>query len=525
MKKSLAVLLAVSMLFISIPAFALDLLSGADTYPIKTDKTLTFYDQLSIHPHEKYADYTESPFHTGLCEMTGVNVEFSFPTTGTDGGVYTNTLMADPTNLPDIMGVTWMNDAAMYLEDEVIWDLTPYLEEYAPAYWHFLKENPAYDKTMKTDDGKYYAFGFFREDGGWNDTYLGPVVRTDWLKECGLEVPKTISEFEDVIRAFKEKYNAKFSFAWGRFATTGVSGAFGAYGAANEQWFIKDGKVALAQAQPEWRTYMQWLNKLWEEDLLDTDIMSLDDTSIKSKIHNDQVGISITSMGQLNNWNKEREADNKEPVWEGIQYPTGDDGTLSMVFGGYGIGANTYVVTKCADEDTMKLALQFLDYGFTQEGHLYWNFGKEGVSWEYDENGEPQLTALVTEDPDTDPITKYGGATWSGCGIQATKLLYMKNSDVAIRANDIWFYPNEDVTSSWTWPRGTTYTLEERDELDLISGALGTYTQESFANFLTGASDIDDDAVWEKYIADYANYNLDRITEIRQACYDRYLAR
>ena len=219
------------------------------------------------------------------------------------------------------------------------------------------------------------------------------------------------------------------------------------------------------------------------------------------------------------------DADGKEAVWVGSPYPHGDDGTLSMVFGGYGIGNSTYVVTKCADEETMKLCLQLLDYGFTAEGHLYWNCGKQGVSWDNDENGEVQLPELVTNDPDTDPITKYGGQTWSGCGIQATKLLYMKNSELAIQANDLWFYENEDVTSSWKWPTGTTYTTEEQDELDIISGALGTYTAESFANFLTGALDIDDDAVWEKYIADYSNYNLDRIREIRQACYDRYMAR
>ena len=62
---------------------------------------------------------------------------------------------------------------------------------------------------MKDDQGRYYTFGFFREDGGWNDTYEGPVVRKDWLEECGLEIPKTISEFENVIRVFNEKYGAK----------------------------------------------------------------------------------------------------------------------------------------------------------------------------------------------------------------------------------------------------------------------------------------------------------------------------
>ncbi len=525
MKKILAIALLLCLLLAAMPALALDLLSGADTYPIATDKTVTFYAQDAIIPHNKYKDWTESPFHTGLIEQTGINIDFIFPTVGTDGGVYTNTLMADPTNLPDIMGIYCMDNASLYLDDEIIWDLSDYIEEYAPAYYHFLKSNPAYDKAMKTDDGRYYAFNFFREDGGWNDTYLGPVVRTDWLEECGLDYPKTISEFENVIRVFNEKYGAKFAFAWSRFRSTGLSGAFGAYGASDAQYFVKDGKINLAQVTPEWRAYVTWLNHLWEEGLLDQDSFSLDDTSIKSKVHNDQVGISITSMGQLNNWTKERAAEGKEGVWVGMQYPTGDDGTLSMVFGGYGIGTNTYVVTKCADEETMKLCLRLLDYAYTKEGHLYWNFGKEGVSWEYDENGEPQLTELVANDPDTDPITKYGGQTWSGAGIQATKLLYMKNSQVAIDANDIWFYPNIDVTCAWKWPSGTTFTVEESDELDLIAGNIGTYTTESFANFVTGALDIEDDAVWEKYLADYSNYNLDRILEIRQACYDRYMVR
>ena len=242
-----------------------------------------------------------------------------------------------------------------------------------------------------------------------------------------------------------EKYGAKFSFANNRVNTTGLSGAFGAFGQEAAQWFVKDGKVGLAQAQPEWRTYISWLNKLWNEGLLDQDALALDDTSIKGKIHNDMTGISITSMGQLNNWNRERTADGKEPVWVGIPYPTGDDGTLSMVFGGPGIGNYVSMVTKSADEDTMKLALQLLNYAYTKEGFLYWNFGKEGVSWEYNAEGEPQLTALVTEDKDTDPLVKYGGATWGSSCIQATRLLYMKNAQVSIDANDIWFYPNEAV--------------------------------------------------------------------------------
>ena len=62
-------------------------------------------------------------------------------------------------------------------------------------------------------------------------------------------------------------------------------------------------------------------------------------------------------------------------------------------------------------------------------------------------------------------------------------------------------------------------------ELDIIAGSIGTYCSENFASFVLGNLDVDDDAVWAKYLSDFETYNLSRITEIRQDCYDRYLAR
>lgn len=134
MKKLLVAVLVLCLALSMVPAFALELLSGGDTYPIDTDKTITWYAQGGLNPHEKFADWKESPFHTGLIRETGINIEWMFPTTGTDGGVYTNTLLADPTKLPDIMQGYFMDSASQYLDEGVIWDLTPYMEEYAPAY-------------------------------------------------------------------------------------------------------------------------------------------------------------------------------------------------------------------------------------------------------------------------------------------------------------------------------------------------------------------------------------------------------
>ena len=45
-------------------------------YPIETDQTLTVWTAGTLGPDSSYTDYTESPFHTGLAEMTGINVEW-----------------------------------------------------------------------------------------------------------------------------------------------------------------------------------------------------------------------------------------------------------------------------------------------------------------------------------------------------------------------------------------------------------------------------------------------------------------
>lgn len=457
-------------------------------------------------------------------EHTGVNIEWVFPTAGTDGAQAFNVMLASDT-LPDIIYWGLMKDVERLMEEGVVRDLTDYMAEYSPAYYEFLKSNEIYDKYMKTDSGKYYGYGFFREDGGWNDTYLGPVIRQDWLDELGLDTPKTISDWDEVIRAFNEKYDAVLSFAWSRFKTTGISGAFGAYGAIDFQMYIdENNKVQLAQAQEEWKNYMAKLNEWWEAGLLDQDVMTIDDRAAQTKALNGVMGISITSMGQLTNWRTDAEQAGTGANWIGLQYPKGDDGTLSMVFGGPGIGDSASVITTSCPAEKLEIAMRLLDYAYTDEGFLYWNFGTKGVSWDYDENGEPAYTELVTQDPDglNNAISKYSGSVWSGSCIQATKLLYLKNTEEAVKANDLWYYENKDVAENWKFPTGVTFTTDESNELDELVSAISTYVSEMAVKYITGEESLDN---FDDFLEQLDAMGLQRVLEIYQEAYDRFLAR
>ena len=496
-------------------------------YPMNAkDQTISWYVDEGYQVNQAYASADQSPFHAGLKDMLGVNIQWIFAPAGTTGRQGLNLILASG-QLPDVIFGQVMADAERYISEGTLRDLSDHIQEWSPAYWKWIHTNPAYDKAMKTDSGKYYGYGFFREDGGWNDSYLGPVVNKAWLDECGLPLPKTVSDWDKTLRTFKQKYGATLSFAWSRVSGygTGISGAFGAYSFADYRLYVdKNQKIQLANVQPEYRNELTKFAEWWKDGLIDQDFLSINDTMARSNALNKKMGLSITSMGQMSNWIMDAEQQKNGANWIGLQYPTGDDGTLVMVPGGYGIGVVAAAIsTNCKDEK-LELVMRALDYAYTDDGNLYWNFGKKGVSWDYGPDGKPAYLPLVTNDPDglNNAIDKYGGSTWSGNCIQATALLYMKNTQQSIDANDLWFYPNKDITAAWTVPNGVSLTADESTRAADLRSAISTYVNEASIQFITGQANF---STWDAYVNRVNTMGLPELLKIYQTAYDRYLKR
>ncbi|HPJ02924.1 MAG TPA: extracellular solute-binding protein [Candidatus Limiplasma sp.] len=527
MKKLLSFLLASIMVISCASALA-----DADdfTYPMTTDQTISFYVGTGFVPDSSFASSDDSPFHVNLQKMTGITIDWSYPTAGTDVDQSFNQLMSS-TELPDIIFYNMMSDAERYMEEGAIIDLTPYIQEYAPNYYAWLQSNPAYDKAMKTDSGKYYGFGFFREDGGWNDSYQGYVIRKDWLDECGLDVPETIDDWDTVLAVFMEKYGvAPFSANKARFSPVGLAGAFNAYGcfgaSSDYSYYVdENNQIQYGPAQEEWLNQMLKLQEWWEKGYIDSDLFSNDDTTMRTKALNNQVGISFTSMGQMTNWMNDAATADNGAEWIAIPDPTAADGSITTSFGGPGIGTTVACISGDCDEDKIATALRLLDYAYTSEGNLFWNFGVQGESWEYDADGNIQFTSLVADDPDgiNNAVAKYGGSIWAGCCIQLTRMLELKNSAASIEMNNVWYYQHDGETAgAGRMPVGITLTAEESDELVNYESAITTYVPEMAAKFITGEATAAD---WDEYLSQLESMGLSKALEIRQAAYDRYLAR
>lgn len=494
----------------------------AVSYPLNTDKKLTVWSSI-MGPHKSYTDYTQSPYHTGLAEVTGVNVEWQFPTAGSDANQAFNLMLASDT-LPDIIIHSFMNDADRYIDEKVIRDLTDALPSKAPSYWALLQSDEHFDTSVKTDSGKYYGFGTFRSEP-WNAAYTGPVVRQDWLTEQGLSVPETIADWDNVLRVFNEKYDAKLAFALSRM-NPGIAGAFGAYGSFaiyNSILYVDDnGTIQCAMTQPEWKNYMAQLNTWFKDGLVDPDVLTLDDAGMRTKALNNKVGLSFTSMGQMTNWLADASQNQTGAQWVGANYPVVNKGDVVNTIQLEDIVRNysASITTSCAD-DKVDVALSWLDYLFTEEGILYSNYGTEGDTYTL-VDGVPTFTDKIMKAPEgiSEAIDKYTAAQWTNIGVQQANMVRQKNNPTAVAAVDLWIQNQE--ASKHIVPTGVTRTTEESNEISAILNTVGTYIQEMSLKFMVGEEPLSN---FDAYVENLKSIGLDRLLEIQQAAYDRYLAR
>ena len=498
-------------------------------YPMNAgNQTISWFAAQGYQPNSSFASADQSPFHSILKEMLGVNIEWIFPMAGTPASQAINLALASG-DLPDIMYGGLNADAARYIEEGSFHDLSPHLANWSPAYWKWIRANPAYDRAMKTDSGKYYGYGFFREDGAFPDTYQGPVVNKTWLDECGLPMPETIADWDITLRIFKQRYGAVMSAAWNRVSSGDypafISGAFGSHAFASYRLFIdNNGRVQLANIQPEYRTFLMKMNEWWREGLIDQDLLSINDTMARSNALNKKTGLTFTSMGQLSNWRVDAESSRSGANWVGLQYPKSNDGVLVQIDGGYGIGNVAAVVTTNVKPEKMELVMRALDYAYTEEGNLYWNFGKKGLSWDYGPDGLPAYLPLVTSDPDglNNAIDKYCGSTWDGNCIQATRQLALKNTAQSFEAMSLWYRPNAAIATKNKMPPGMTLTPGESTRAAELRASVRTFVDESVIQFITGQAGFN---AWDSYVSRVNSMGLSELLGIYQAAHNRYLAR
>ena len=465
-------------------------------------------------------DWNDNEFYQEMERRTGVHLEFEMVSSA---DYQTNfNLMIASGNLADMIyvGASYYAegvDAA--IDDGYFLDLTDLVDEYMPNYEKVRTSDVQYELLSTTDSGRLGAVYELRQSkqGPW----LGLWIRQDWLDDLGLDTPVTFDDYHEVLTAFKNEKGAtaplilNFSGSDGEFGTMS-----GGLNVLNSWQLDETGKVNFGPYMDAWKEYVTIMHQWYTEGLIDPDFMATDErTADMAKVVTGASGVfaALYTMPSVYEAASEDPNMNLAPVNPPVMNE-GDEGHIRLR-DSYTSG-NTAI---SADSENWEVALRWLDYLYTDEGALLANYGVEGDTFEFDENGEPVFTDKILNNENgwtmTQTVASYlcpsaGIANWSDW---TRELAGVPEKDQA--CYDVW----SEFSDDWRLPSSVTLTQDESTERAALYADISTIVKEQTAQFISGALDIEEN--WDAYISALEASGMERAIEITQAAYDRYLAR
>lgn len=464
----------------------------------------------------------ETELYKALEKKTGVTVEFIHPQEGQEDSSLK--LMFASGQLPDIIEYNWIDfpgGPSKALNDGYILELNDYISKYAKNLDSYLKQRPDIDKLVKTDDGSYYVFPSIH-DSEELTVYYGPAIRKDYLQQLGLQIPTTIDEWTNVLRQLKTVKGVKYPLSYEKDCEISMSkvGFFSAY-RINNFFYLENGKVKFGFIEPAYKAYLMKLHEWYAEGLLDPHISVNDSSVVDTKIISGESAAVLTNAGNgIGKYYSATDGKNFDMV--AAPYPTlnkSDKPFIGQQDYAYSPSYSAAITPKCKD---IKTAVEWLDFGYSEEGHQLFNFGIQNVTYTKEGN-HFRYTDMILNNPNGTDVNQmlcnYTRATYGGPFVQDPQyikqyMMWPQQKD----ALEIW--ANTDAKEHMI-PLLTPIT-EESEEIARILNNVKVCIEDNIFDFISGQKSFNE---YDAFQNQLHKLNIERAIEIEQAALERYVNR
>jgi putative aldouronate transport system substrate-binding protein len=437
-------------------------------------------------------------------------------------------LLVASKDLPCIIEYDWFTlypkGPQRAIDDGVIISLNPYMEKgLMPNLQAMLKKDPVLDAAVKTYKGQYYVFPSIRDNDLMQQKGGGLTVRKDILDKLGLAVPTTIAEWEKALTKMKES-GVKYPFtAIMKDINATDSTLVGAWGIAYDFYHV-NGTVKYGGVEKEYKEYLTTIARWFKQGLIDPDILTANAAALDTKMTGGTSAVTYKSPDSgIGVWTTTMRKTNPDVKLVAAPYPklnAGDTRYIATPIYRYQGTFSAAISTSCKNPEE---AVRVLDYGYSAEGGLFYNFGMEGVSFQKDDKGAPQFTDLIKKNPNgltlKEAMILYGrntngGPFEKGVGPILAQRTYPEQFDAPI----LWF---KSVDWSRTLPR-IVYSGDEASQLATIMNEVNVLQEEMTVKIMIGDMPVD---AFDDYVKKIKAANIDGAIKIVQAAYNRQLGK
>lgn len=501
MKKLLALLLALMMVI------------GASAFAEEEKVTLTAF-QYSLE--NQNVDFNNLWYFQMIEEETGVHVDFRV-VKDADWNTQLNIMFASD-EITDMILANSVDVEEYGVTQKILLPLDEYLTpEIMPNYMSRINLNNAGD-SIPASDGKSYYIGYLvAQNVNHEPTWY---INTELLEELSLDVPTTIDEYTDVLRAFKEagiKYPYSASCTdygpehiWAQFSSFGVPLNMHLFAFIQE-----DETVGFVGDLPGFRDACEWLHMLYAEGLMDPESLTQDSNLWANKVNAGEVA----SFNYLRLINTALTADTI-PAFDSMLPPAADGYKVTVPQILEVPKAGAYLTKACKDPVA---ALKWLDAQLETENMMVAANGKMGEQMIINEEGKYEIINVPENNGlyDIVPVTMgqffAPGEYYSAIYQMAPHRVERYEDSVAYAEAGVLEY------KSFQYLRDLAKMgNEDAIEVNNIFTELKKFLQESVIEFVKNG--VTDES-YAAFVETAKAIGSERYVELYQEAYDNYLAK
>ncbi len=444
------------------------------------------------------------------------NVVMDYQEVPTQGYDEKKSLLFASNDLPDVFVRAQLSkvEIAKYgMESGQLIPLNDLLKQYAPNFMAIMAKYPTILASITSADGNIYALP---ELDLSNTGRMGfkQWINKEWLAKLGLKAPTTTDELITVLRAFRDKdpngNGLKDEIPLGIREASSIyvlGGAFGLQYQMKDTINIENDKIHFWLKDAKFKSYLQFLNQLYEEKLLWKDYYKRDLPSWRSNLSNALFGAFYMPYSDVF-----LKVENQFTGYPPIKGPYGDQLWSDANSGVLAVGAFA-ISNVCQNPE---VAMRWVDYFYSEEGSLFFRYGIEGETYKLDANGNPVFMDSILKDPKgfmtaLGQINLVPGGGFPQVITNDTDGVVASALTKEVSAMMVPFLPEKVYLQP-------SFTQEESEQYVAIVQDLYKYRDEAVTKFILGEWEFDK---WDEYCATLDKIGLAKLEKLYQQAFDR----
>lgn len=472
-------------------------------------------------------DFKENSMFQEMEKTTNVIIDWQYAGDA-DWGEQKSLLLAGG-DLPDVFfGDNSLGDMDILTNLDLFVPIEEYIDQYCPNIKAAYEAEPIMRKMVTQPDGHIYSLN--------SKLPLRPkacdipFINQKWLDNLKLEMPTTVDEWYNVLKAFKEQdangngdpndeiplsgSGKNDMFDWIRYINPwGITDSLETNYLALEQ---ETGEPIFIPADERYKEAVQFFEKLYAEGIMDQEYFTQDGSQSDAKLKNEEVSLVGTGIAWEVSSATNPHSDEYVPMPplagpRGDRYVRGNDGIIIY-------RRNNFTVTTACEHP--EVAMRWADYYSSDDISIQSYWGPFGEALEKADDGT--ITFLDPPEGKTGDVWYWEitcrdyGPKYVSPETEAKIQLPTGSGDGAKLEYD------EDFKEFVAQPYPVVnYTPEQMDEISKLTVDIYKYVKECWANWIVNGG-IEKD--WDGYIEQLKKMGLDRLMEIYQAALDAYNA-